>query len=77
MVLGFITSQAPSDPTPSDVALRSADPDFADTGLRTDSTLRLHRLLTVTTGVIRRELGHVPLRVHREINKKLRELFGL
>lgn len=33
--------------------------------------------LTVTTSLIQRELGELSPRMHEEVNKKLRKLFGL
>ena len=77
VVLAFITSQAPSDPVPSDVTLRPGDAGFAATGLRVVSTIRLHRLMTVTTTLILRDLGSLPPRVQRAVESKLRALFGL
>lgn len=47
IVLAFITSQNPPDALPSDVVFDPAADDFASTGLRLRSVLRLHRLLTV------------------------------
>jgi mRNA interferase MazF len=35
------------------------DPGFTTTGLRVPSTLQLHRLMTVSTALIRRQLGHL------------------
>jgi mRNA interferase MazF len=47
------------------------------TGLRVTSTLRLHRLITVTTALIRRELGELPPSMKVKVTDKLKELFGL
>ncbi len=49
VVLAFITSRTPNDLLETDVVLDSNHPDFKATGLRVSSTLRLHRLMTVTT----------------------------
>ena len=77
VVLAFITSQTPPDPQPTDVTLSSADPGFAATGLRVPSTIRLHRLMTVTTSLIRRELGRLPAAIQAQVDARLRLLFGL
>ena len=77
VVLAFITSQIITPPASSDLVLDIRDPDFAATGLRAPSTVRLHRLMTVTTAVIRRELGELSPRLQMEVNAKLRNLFGL
>lgn len=77
VVLAFITSQIPADLLDSDVVLDSSDEDFACTGLRVTSTIRLHRLMTVTTALIQRELGELPPHVQDEVRDRLRKLFGL
>lgn len=77
VVLAFITSQIPVDLLDSDVVLDSNDKDFARTGLRVTSTIRLHRLMTVTAALIQRELGELPPQVQDEVRDKLRKMFGL
>jgi mRNA interferase MazF len=49
IVLAFITSQTPSEPSDTDLVLRLEEDGFETTGLRVSSTLQLHRLMTVTT----------------------------
>ncbi len=61
----------------SDVVLDSGEDDFAQTGLRVSSVLRLHRLLTVATGLIRRELGQLSPRMQAEVADRLKELFAV
>ena len=77
VVLAFITSRVPTDPLESDVVLDSSQADFAITGLRVASTLRLHRLMTVTTALIRRELGQLSPRLEAEVTGRLQKLFQL
>jgi len=59
------------------IVLDIQDPGFSTTGLRVSSTLRLHRLMTVTTSIIQRELGELPPRIQTEANARLRDLFEL
>jgi mRNA interferase MazF len=59
VILAFITSRIPTDLLESDVVLDSGQTDFSIRGLRVTSTPRLHRLMTVTTALIRRELGEL------------------
>ena len=75
VVLAFITSRIPAPLVSSDLVLDVGDPDFPMTGLRVSSTLRLHRLMTVTTSIIQRELGELSPRMQAEVNAKLRDLF--
>jgi len=77
VVLAFITSQVPAVPTSSNLMLDIQEADFAATGLRVSSTVHLHRLMTVTASIIRRELGVLSPRLQVEASAKLRDLFGL
>ncbi|MCD4840474.1 MAG: hypothetical protein K8R08_00465 [Methanosarcinales archaeon] len=61
----------------TDMILNSRHTDFAMTGLLVTSTLQLHRLMTVTTALIRRELGELSPKMQDEVANKLRKLFGL
>jgi mRNA interferase MazF len=67
----------PADSTATDVVLDPRRNDFVATGLRVASVLRLHRLVTLTTGLIQRELGELSPDWQEEMNKKLALLFGL
>jgi mRNA interferase MazF len=77
VILAFITSRVPDRLLESDLVIDSEDEDFSMTGLKVTSTLRLHRLITVTTALIRRELGELPLSMQKKVIDKLKELFGL
>jgi mRNA interferase MazF len=77
VILGFITSRIPSVVLPTDLILDPADPDFALTGLRSASTLQVHRLMTAATSLIRRELGGLSLRMQSEVSVRLRSVFGI
>jgi mRNA interferase MazF len=57
VVLAFITSRIPDALLDTEVVLDASHADFASTGLRVSSTLQLHRLMTATTSLIRREMG--------------------
>ena len=76
IILAFITSQVVPDLLDTDLALESAQADFAATGLRVSSTLRLHRLMTAATSLIRRELGELSPTLQTEVAIRLRRLFG-
>ena len=76
-MIAFITSQRPQDIEPSDVELSSDHPEFASMGLRVFSTLRLHRMMTISTSLILRELGEIPSDVQAEVNNKIKDLFEL
>lgn len=77
IVLAFITSRIPADLLETDLTLDTRHADFALTGLKVSSTLRLHRLMTVTTSLIQRELGVLSSDMKAELDKRLRKLFEL
>jgi len=77
VVRAFITGRVPVEPLATDLVLDSNDPQFASTGLRVSSTLQLHRLMTATTTLIRRELGQLSPEMQVEVRSRLQELFGL
>ena len=77
VIVAFITSRKVSDLLPTDIALPMNHPDFGATGLRADSVLRLHRLITLSTSIIKRELGRLSPALEREANNKLKLLFSL
>jgi mRNA interferase MazF len=77
VVLAFVTSRVPSRPLATDLVIEPSDPDFTSTGLRVSSTLQLHRLMTTTTALIRRELGTLPPTMQSQVNSRLRKLFDL
>lgn len=77
VVLAFITSTVPSTPEPTDILLAPGTPDFARTGLRVPSTLRLHRMVTMSTSTIRRQLGILAPGTQDEVQQRLRTLFVL
>ena len=77
IVVAFVSSQVPVDIAATDVLLNPQRADFGATGLRVASVLRLHRLVTLTTGLIHRELGKLSQASQQEVDQKLAVLFGL
>lgn len=77
IVLAFITSQISASASATDFVIDKSDADFATTGLKVSSTIRLHRLMTVTKSIVQRELGELSPSQRTEIDNKLRKLFNL
>lgn len=77
VVVAFITSRNVSDLLPTDIDVPTNHPDFRATGLRVHSVLRLHRLITLSTSIIQRELGRLSPVLEREASDKLSSLFAL
>ena len=77
IVRAFITSQVSASTSPTDFVIDKSDADFATTGLKVSSTIRLHRLMTVTKSIVLRQLGELSLAQRTEIENRLRKLFDL
>lgn len=77
VILAFISSQVPSAATASDIVLEPRHKDFSATGLRVPSVLRLHRVVTLTSAIILRELGQLSPDLQRDVDLKLAAIFGL
>lgn len=77
IVIAFITSNIQIANEPSDFVLHSSEQDFKKTGLKLDSAVRLHRLATIPTRIIARELGELPDRYEENLKSALKKLFDL
>lgn len=77
VVVAFITSRTPDDLLDSDIVIAQDLPEFSATGLKVTSTLRLHRIMTISTAIIKRELGALPKPVIASAKEKMRKLFSL
>ena len=63
IVIAFITSQVQKATEASDLAILHIDPNFSQTGLKVDSAIRLHRVVTIPGSLIQKQLGVLPLSV--------------
>jgi mRNA interferase MazF len=77
LVLAFVTSVVPQNLEATDVLLEPGNADFNATGLRVRSALRLHRMVTVSAGIIQRQLGVLTPSLQSEVRLRLRLLFGV
>lgn len=77
IVLAFITSRISANPSDTDFVIDATDADFAQTGLKVSSTIRLHRLMTISKNIIRRQFGKLSKNQQAEIENRLRKLFGI
>ena len=76
VIVAFITSREISDLLPTDIALPVNHAGFKATGLRVNSVLRLHRMVTLSTSIIQRELGRLSPSLELEVTGKLSLLFA-
>jgi mRNA interferase MazF len=77
VIIAFITSQTQNANEATDIIIRQTDVDFLQTGLITNSAIRLHRVVTIPISLIRRQLGILPASYQSSVNEKLRQLFDL
>ncbi len=76
VVLAFITSRV-SNPEATDLVVNTSDSGFSRTGLKVSSTIRLHRLVTVSRSLIKRQLGILSPQQIADIRLRLKELLDL
>lgn len=77
IVVAFITSRVSNEPSVTDLNIESTDPHFEITGLKMSSAIRLHRLMTISRNVIKRELGRLAAPHIEAVNERLRSLFEI
>ena len=77
VIVAFITSRIPEPLLKSDTIIRSTEEHFSQSGLKVTSTIRLHRMMTISTGIIRRELGELPRSLQNSVYSKIKELFDI
>ena len=77
VVVAYISSVLPSNPSPTDVLVPRTSASFKRTGLITDSVIMLNKVATVERSLIIRILGEVDDDLKAEINLKLSECYRL
>ncbi|OFW02481.1 MAG: PemK-like protein [Acidobacteria bacterium RIFCSPLOWO2_02_FULL_68_18] len=77
IVLAFVTSRQPDELLDTDVVLDPQDAEFAQTGLQARSTIRTHRLLTVASSVIKREIGVLSPIMESRVGDAIARLFRI
>jgi hypothetical protein len=71
----FVTSRQPDEPLDTDIVLDPQDSSFAQTGLQVRSTIRIDRLLTVASAVIKRSLSSLSPSLHARVADGVHRLF--
>jgi len=70
-ILAFITSRT-SWADATDLVLDPADPDFAATGLRVESSVRCSKLMTLDRALLTGRVGYLGERLMDEVDRKLK-----
>lgn len=77
LVVAFISSQKPKRKEPTDILILRRGSGFAETGLKTDSVIRVSKIATLDKKIMLGVLGTVSKDTKKEIDLKLKILFGL
>ncbi len=77
VVIAFISSKISDDVIDSDIIIKKNSDNWMGTGLTVDSVIRLHKIVTIPTSLIKRRLGKVNSSTATEIKAKIKRLFDL
>ena len=72
VIVAFISSVLPAEPSPVDFVLRETDPDFSETGLKKSSVFKMDKLATFDKAIFTGEMGQVSGAVFDKLRAKLR-----
>ncbi len=76
VVVAFISSRVPQEPTLTDVVVEEAHPEFGMTGLKVSSVIRLDKVATIWKDLILGEVGEIGDKLKKEINSRLLKAYG-
>jgi len=71
VILAFISTQVPAHLPSTSILLENTEPDFQQTGLKTDSVIRLDKLATIERRLITRRLGKLGQNKLSAVDKSL------
>jgi mRNA interferase MazF len=77
VVIAFISSNLKLYDESSDIMLKSDNTWFEATGLITDSVIKLNRIVTIPSDLIKRKLGYANPLLVKVIKNQLKEIFEL
>lgn len=77
LIVAFVSSQKPKMKESTDVLVLRESIGFSDTGLKVDSVVRVSKIATLDKKIMLGTLGVVSKGTSKEIDTKLRTLFGL
>lgn len=71
IIIAFISSVI-TEPSETDLLIRKYHPDFKQTGLKTDSIIKLDKLATINKGIVLGTLGSLSDALIKATNQKLK-----
>jgi len=76
ILVAFITSKVKEESLDTDILInKKDDKEFKDTGLSVSSKIQLHRIITISSSAIKRELGSIDEDMQVKVATKLKSLF--
>ena len=76
ILVAFITSKVKEESLDKDILInKKDDKEFKDTGLSVSSKIQLHRIITISSSAIKRELGSIDEDMQVKVATKLKSLF--
>ncbi len=75
VIIAFISSKVPEDLLESDLIINKGSENSVETGLKVDSVIRLHKMVTIPQKLIKRRIGKINKSVQSETVNKIRQLF--
>ncbi len=76
-VVAFMSSRVPAQRSPTEVLIRQDHEEFAGTGLKRSSVVRLDKVATVSKSLMLGEIGEIGKALRGEVSRKLREAYQL
>jgi mRNA interferase MazF len=77
IVIAFISSKVPLVLNSTDVLINTENEGFTQTGLKINSVIILHKIVTISYSIIIKEMGFLPESFQPKINNKLKLIFNL
>ena len=77
VIIAFITSKIPDDQVESDLIIKKDSGNSSGTGLLVDSVIRLHKIVTIPSSLIKRKLGSINKVLEIEVERELKSLFKI
>ncbi len=75
ILVAFITSKVKEEILDTDILINKDDKGFKETGLSISSKIQLHRIMTISSSAIKRELGNIDEDMRAKVSSKLKSLF--
>lgn len=72
VILAFVTTRGEAAEARAEHPLAPTDPEFASTGLKAASRIRLNKLATLHRALVRRRLGRIGPRTRAHVDRSLR-----